>query len=106
SSPVAGAAATKACIGVFFLQALVYAFHESAEAGFLPWSEVLHAASEPYGPDGVYGQYVSYLLLAGRAVAGIAAAMQSRRDPSAKRWSGWMLARPLQTLGVISLLSV
>ena len=73
---------------MFFLQALVYAFHESAEAGFLPWSEVLHAASEPYGPDGVYGQYVSYLLLAVPAVAGIAAAMQSRRDPSPKRWSG------------------
>ena len=49
---------------MFFVQALVYAFHESAEAGFLPWSEVLHVASEPYGPDGVYGKYVSLLLLA------------------------------------------
>ena len=105
-SDAACASATKAFIGVFFAQALVYAFHESAEAGFLPWSEMLHAASEPYGPDGVYGQYVSYLLLAVPMVAGVAATVRARRSGSPSRWSGWVLARPLQTLSVIALLSV
>ena len=46
---------------LFVGQVAMYAFHESAEAGLLPWSQVLHAATEPYGPDGVYGRYVSAL---------------------------------------------
>ena len=49
--------------GVFLAQAIVYAFHESAEARWLPWSETLHEATEVYGPDGAYGLYVSYLLI-------------------------------------------
>ena len=52
--------------GVLFVaQTALYAFHESAEARLLPWSEVLHAATEPYGPDGAYGRYASVLLLVG-----------------------------------------
>lgn len=43
-------------------QAAMYVLHESSEARLLPWSEFLHAATEPYGPDGVYGQYISALL--------------------------------------------
>ena len=54
--------ATLAFAAVFFLQGVVYAFHESAEARVLPWSEVLHTASEPYGPEGQYGRQVSFLL--------------------------------------------
>jgi hypothetical protein len=54
--------ATLTFTAVFLVQALVYAFHESAEARVLPWSEVLHTASEPYGPEGEYGRGVSYLL--------------------------------------------
>jgi hypothetical protein len=106
SPPPAFAAATRAFIGVFFVQALIYAFHESAEAGLLPWSEMLHAGSEPYGPDGVYGQYVSYLLLAVPIVAGVVMAAPSRRDQRPSKWSGWLLARPLPTLAVVTLLSV
>jgi len=30
----------------------------------LPNSEVLHNATEPYGPDGVYGHYLTYMLVA------------------------------------------
>ncbi len=48
---------------VFVVQLLVYSFHELTEAGVLPNSEALHLASEPYGPDGIYGQYLSYLLV-------------------------------------------
>jgi len=105
-SAAACAAATRAFIGVFFVQALIYAFHESAEAGLLPWSEMLHAASEPYGPDGTYGQNVSYLLLAMPLVAGVAANMRSRRDRRPSRWSGWLLARPFPTVGVVTLLCI
>jgi len=49
---------------VFVVQLLIYGFHELAEAGVLPNSEALHWATEPYGPDGVYGQYLTYMLVA------------------------------------------
>jgi high-affinity iron transporter len=49
---------------VFVVQLIIYGFHELAEAHVLPNSEVLHWATEPYGPDGVYGQYLTYMLVA------------------------------------------
>ena len=49
---------------VFVIQLLIYGFHELAEAHVLPNSEALHWATEPYGPDGVYGQYLTYMLVA------------------------------------------
>jgi high-affinity iron transporter len=49
---------------VFVVQLVIYGFHELAEANVLPNSEALHWATEPYGPDGVYGQYLTYLLVA------------------------------------------
>jgi high-affinity iron transporter len=49
---------------VFVLQLLIYGFHELAEANVLPNSAVLHGATEPYGPDGVYGHYLTYMLVA------------------------------------------
>jgi high-affinity iron transporter len=49
---------------VFVVQLLIYGFHELTEAGLLgPYSEALHWATEPYGPDGRYGQYFTYLLV-------------------------------------------
>jgi high-affinity iron transporter len=48
---------------VFVVQLFIYGFHELAEAHVLPNSEMLHWATEPYGPDGVYGHYLSYLLV-------------------------------------------
>ena len=49
---------------VFVGQLLIYGFHELTEAGIFPNSEALHWATEPYGPDGVYGQYLTYMLVA------------------------------------------
>jgi high-affinity iron transporter len=49
---------------VFVIQLLIYGFHELTEANIFPYSEPLHWATEPYGPDGRYGQYFSYLLVA------------------------------------------
>jgi len=48
---------------VFVVQLLIYGFHELTEANIFPLSEQLHWATEPYGPDGEYGQYFSYLLV-------------------------------------------
>jgi high-affinity iron transporter len=48
---------------VFVAQLLIYGFHELTEANILPYSEPLHWATEPYGPDGQYGKYLSYLLV-------------------------------------------
>src|SRR6478672_8225815 len=49
---------------VFVVQLLIYGFHELAEARVLPNSDALHWATEPYGPDGVYGHYLTYMLVA------------------------------------------
>jgi high-affinity iron transporter len=50
---------------VFVVQLVIYGFHELTEANIgIPNSEALHWATEPYGPDGMYGQYLTYLLVA------------------------------------------
>ena len=49
---------------VFVIQLVIYGFHELTEANIgIPNAEALHWATEPYGPDGVYGQYLTYLLV-------------------------------------------
>jgi high-affinity iron transporter len=48
---------------VFVAQMAVYGFHELTEANLFPYSEPLHWATEPYGPEGRYGQYLSALLV-------------------------------------------
>jgi high-affinity iron transporter len=54
---------TAAFLLVFTVQLLIYGFHELTEANIFPNSEALHWATEPYGPDGRYGQYLTYLLV-------------------------------------------
>jgi high-affinity iron transporter len=48
---------------VFVAQLLIYGFHELTEANIFPYSEPLHWATEPYGPDGQYGKYLTYMLV-------------------------------------------
>jgi len=55
---------TSVFLAVFVVQLLIYGFHELTEANIFPGSEPLHWATEPYGPDGRYGQYLTYLLVA------------------------------------------
>ena len=55
--------AIAACASLFVVQASIYTLHELAEARLLPWSETLHAASEPYGPEGLYGRGLSVALV-------------------------------------------
>ena len=55
---------TAVFLAVFVVQLLIYGIHELTEANVLPYSEPIHWATEPYGPDGMYGQYLSYALVA------------------------------------------
>ena len=54
---------TAVFLSVFVVQLLIYGFHELTEANIFPYSESLHWATEPYGPDGRYGQLLTYLLV-------------------------------------------
>jgi high-affinity iron transporter len=48
---------------LFMIQVGIYSFHEFSEAGVLPNSEVLHAATEKFSPEGVYGQWFSVVMV-------------------------------------------
>lgn len=48
---------------IFVVQLFIYGFHELTEANIFPYSEPLHLATEPFGPDGRYGQWLTYLLV-------------------------------------------
>ena len=49
---------------LFMLQVAIYSFHEFSEAGIFPNSEALHAATEKFSPDGLYGKWFSPLMVA------------------------------------------
>jgi high-affinity iron transporter len=44
---------------LFLIQVAIYTFHEFSEAGVLPNSDALHAATEIWSPEGKYGQWFS-----------------------------------------------
>jgi len=48
---------------LFMAQVAIYTFHEFAEAGVLPNSEALHAATEKLSPEGLYGQWFSVVMV-------------------------------------------
>ncbi len=50
---------------IFSLQLVIYTFHEFFEAGAVPFvdNEFWHLATEPYGPEGVYGEWLTYLMV-------------------------------------------
>jgi high-affinity iron transporter len=48
---------------LFMTQVAIFTFHEFAEAGVLPNSEALHAATEKFSPDGLYGQWFSVVMV-------------------------------------------
>ena len=49
---------------LFIVQVGIYSFHEFAEAGLLPNSDVLHTATEKFSPDGLYGKWFSVVMIA------------------------------------------
>ncbi len=66
---------------LFALQLLIYSFHEFSEAGELPLldNERWHAMTEPYGPDGEYGHWLSYSLVLIPAAWLIIAGLRQRK---------------------------
>jgi high-affinity iron transporter len=50
---------------IFSVQLIIYTFHEFFEAGAVPFvdNEFWHVATEPYGPEGVYGEWLTYLMV-------------------------------------------
>jgi high-affinity iron transporter len=49
---------------VFVAQLAMTGFHALSEANMFPNSDAIYRATEPFAPDGIYGQYLSYLLIA------------------------------------------
>ena len=50
-------------LAVFVVQLFIYGFHELMEANLFTGSEWWHDATEPFGPDGRYGRFLSYMLV-------------------------------------------
>ncbi|MBI2312464.1 MAG: FTR1 family protein [Betaproteobacteria bacterium] len=51
-------------LAVFVVQLFIYSFHEFTEADILPLdNEFWHIATEPYGPEGAYGQWLTYSMV-------------------------------------------
>jgi high-affinity iron transporter len=48
---------------VFVVQLFIYGFHELTEANIIAPLGAWHDATEPFGPDGAYGQYLTYMLV-------------------------------------------
>ncbi|MDX2032498.1 MAG: FTR1 family protein [Blastocatellia bacterium] len=69
---------------LFLAQIAVYTFHEFAEAGLLPNSDALHAATEVISPDGEIGKWFS-LSIVGICASWLIGAWlldRSRREPA------------------------
>jgi len=64
---------------LFTVQILFYSIHEFSEAEVLGrWSEAIHNATEPYSPVGVYGKWISVLMVGLCAAWLIGASMKDR----------------------------
>lgn len=50
---------------IFSVQLVIYAIHELSEANALPFidNDWLHVTSEPYGPEGFWGQMLTYSMV-------------------------------------------
>ena len=55
--------ATALFLVVFVVQLLIKGTHEMSEAGYLPYSEIIHRSTEAWGPDSVFGHALTYLLV-------------------------------------------
>lgn len=81
--------ATALFMTLFAVQLLIYAFHEFTEAGVVPGLDNTswHLLTEPFGPQGTYGAWLSYALAAVPAGFLLATAVQHRTS---------MIAPPVQ----------
>jgi high-affinity iron transporter len=64
---------------LFTLQILFYSIHEFSEAAVLGrWSEAIHNATEPFSPVGIYGKWLSILMVGLCAAWLVGASMKDR----------------------------
>jgi high-affinity iron transporter len=69
---------------LFMAQVAIYSFHEFAEAGLLPNSEVLHAATEKFSPNGLYGKWFSVAMVLGCGIwLAVALVIDTLKAPTA-----------------------
>jgi len=75
---------TSAFLALFALQLVVYAFHEATEASLLPLDNAYwHVATEPYGPEGQFGAFLTYALVLVPGAWMLLASLKSR-PPAAR----------------------
>jgi high-affinity iron transporter len=48
---------------VFVIQLFVYGVHEMSEQNFLPFSAAIHEATEAWGPESMFGHFLTYMLV-------------------------------------------
>ncbi len=48
---------------IFSAQLLIYGAHELAESDVIPGSTAFHDATEAYGPDGIYGKWLTFAMV-------------------------------------------
>lgn len=76
---------TSVFLMLFAIQLVIYSFHEFTEAAILPIDNTFwHIATEPYGPEGEYGHWLSYGLILVPAVWLLLAALRRNSAPPAR----------------------
>ena len=50
---------------IFTVQLFIYGIHEMSEQNFLPYSQIVHEATEAWGPESLFGHFLTYLLVLG-----------------------------------------
>jgi high-affinity iron transporter len=55
--------ATAIFLFVFVVQLVIGGIHEMSEQNFLPFSEAIHEASEPWGPESSFGHALTYAMV-------------------------------------------
>jgi len=48
---------------VFVIQLSIKSIHEMSEQNYLPYSAIIHAATESWGPDSIFGHMLTYMLV-------------------------------------------
>jgi high-affinity iron transporter len=71
---------------LFMVQVGIYSFHELSEAGLLPNSDALHAATEKFSPDGLYGKWFSVVMISVCAAWLFGGWLKDRMKPSHPRF--------------------
>jgi high-affinity iron transporter len=71
---------------MFVVQLFIYSFHEFSEAGALPGldNQYWHMTTEPYGPEGQYGQWLSYCMVIVPTAWLVFAWLKDRKSKSAE----------------------